>query len=517
MKATPFVDPQAGCVLVVGDFMLDRTVYGTVSGTCPEAPVVVLRPVRSESRPGGAGAVAQLLYGLETGIEVTVAGVLGDDVHARELQVIFEEQSADISPLLMEASRSTTVKERFIGQTSGRHAQQVLRIDYESTEDISADVMDKLWARMVDRIPDSDVVLISDYGKGVCTPELVSRVLATCREYGVPTVVDPARRRDVSRYAGADILKPNRIWLETVMGVSIEDVYDASEALPQLRQKLGWHKERLLVTLDRDGMLIDEPGHELVHLPAHIRQVYDVTGAGDMAQAVLGAGLARGLGLSDAAEWAVTAAGLEVERDGIVPVGWHEIEAARFPSRTVDSKIVTRQVAKEQACAARRHGRTVVFANGCFDLLHMGHIRLLQQAAALGDLLVVAINSDASVYRIKGDGRPIVPQEHRAELLAALTCVDLIVVFDDETPVPLLKLLKPDVLVKGDEYSLEQVVGWEVVTSYGGRIITVPMIPDLSTTKVVEECRRRGIAPITWSEQTMFVESHSSKFAPIST
>ncbi len=474
-------------VLVLGDAMLDRTIRGSAERTSPEAPVVVLRAGTVENRPGGAAAVAQLVAGFELGFDVQLAGVVGDDRDGAILRGTLKQLGVGTECLLVDPTRPTTVKERFVGQASGRHAQQLLRVDHESTEDLSNDVAESLWNRLNALILTADVVLISDYAKGVCTPDLLNRVIQACHLQEIPVVIDPARRTDIDRYRGADLIKPNRTWLELATGRTVGDLPAAQEAIEALRCSHGWRTEHLLVTLDRDGMLLQESGREFQHLPARIRPVYDVTGAGDMVQAVLGAAITQGRDWSDAARLAVAAAGLEVERPGVAPIPWRAIEAELSAVLTPAEKIVSRSDLRAQVDTARAHGRTIVFTNGCFDLLHAGHVRLLQQAAEFGDLLIVAINSDVSVRKIKGESRPIIPQEQRAEMLAALACVDFVIVFEDDTPIPLLEELQPDVLVKGGEYTREQVVGWEVVIADGGQVATVPMLPGMSTTRLVRE------------------------------
>lgn len=484
-------------VLVVGDLMLDRMVTGSAERTSPEAPVLVLHAIQTEHRPGGAAAVAELIRGLKLESEVQLAGVVGADREGQQLRELLQAARIDVDAVIVDESRPTTVKERFVGRAAGRHAQQVLRVDYEATHDLSPRLVADLWQRIVAALPDVNAVLVSDYAKGVCTTGLMELLVNECQSRGVPLLVDPARRDDVSRYSGASVIKPNRTWLERVTGQTVDSVDAAIAAIQECRAHQQWAGETLLVTLDRDGMVLSEPDQPCLHLPAKVRQVYDVSGAGDMVQAVLGACTIRGEPMRVAAEQAIVAAGLEVEQFGVVPVSWAEIQAAQATSSPIASKLMTHEVAAERIAAAQQRGETVVLTNGCFDLLHAGHVRLLQQAAALGDRLVVAINSDDSVRRLKGETRPFISQDQRAEMLAALECVSLVVMFDEDTPAELLQQLRPDVLVKGSEYAVEKIVGGEFVTSYGGRVVTVPMVPGLSTTQVARECGRRvsALAP----------------------
>ena len=562
--AIPTADRPPARLLVFGDLMLDRTVYGVADRTSPEAPILILRAGRREARPGGAAAVASLLCGLGLDLDVQLAGVVGDDSAGMELQESLRRCGVQSQGLVVDRSRPTTVKERFIGQTSGQHGQQVLRVDYESTTQVSDEVAESLWERVRALIPQCDVALISDYAKGVCTPGLLTRMLDLCHARRIPVLVDPARGVDPARYAGAALVKPNRTWLELATGRTIDDVASARSALQRLRETHGWRTERLLLTLDHDGMLLDDPGRDPEHFPARIRTVSDVTGAGDLVHAVMGACVADGWNWRDAAETAVVAAGLEVERFGVAPVAWTEIieersglqsqqgrdsivpsaigGALRIGDRPGSSpeeptgldtdvttsetrirldpcwgngaptgKIVSRAGIQTHVAQARRAGRSVVLTNGCFDLLHAGHIRLLQQAAELGDALIVAINSDRSVRRLKGPERPFIVEQQRAELLAAIACVDWVVVFDEETPIPLLLELQPDVLVKGAQYTHQQVVGGDVVTNYGGRIVTLPMVPGLSTTQLANELagRMQGLRVLACSEDEGLNGRHS--------
>ena len=471
--------------------MLDRTIYGIADRASPEAPVMILRACQKTARPGGAAAVAALARGLDSNITVHLTGVVGDDRAADDLRKCLSDVGIQHSALLVDPTRPTTVKERFVGQAEGRHSQQLLRVDYEEIADISSELSLALWERINALIPECDAVLISDYAKGSCPAELLARVFTQCHALQVPVLVDPARNADCRRYLGADLMKPNRIWLEAETGLPVNDIASARTAINCLRQRPGWELQRVLLTLDRDGMLLDEPDAEPVHCPSRARTVRDVTGAGDLVQAVFGACVGSGLSWRDALDLAAVAAGLEVERTGVVAVTWDEIVAELSPRKGLADKVVSRTAIICRINQVRDSGRTVVFTNGCFDLLHAGHVRLLQQAAELGGFLIVAINSDDSIRRLKGSQRPFIKADQRAELLAAIGCVDLVVAFEEDTPIPLLQELRPDILVKGAQYSHQQVVGSGVVEAYGGQVVTLPMVPGLSTTQLADDLVNR--------------------------
>ena len=395
---------------------------------------------------------------------------------------------------------------------------------------------DSLAGAIEQELPNVDAVLISDYAKGVCTPELLARVIGAARERGLPVLVDPARIGDYERYRGATLVKPNRRETELVTGRAIHSPTDALEAGRELVRRYDF--QAVVVTLDGDGMALVTADGTAEHVPTRPRQVSDITGAGDMVLAVLGLcvggksksgrveeskgrrvqeskskGVGGRLGLREAVELANVAAGLEVERVGVVTVTRREIaqaaglevapgrrtgvpdalssRAAPTPVRRPGAtKIVTLDQMAALAAGYRREGKSVVFTNGCFDLLHVGHVTYLEEAATLGDVLVVAVNSDASVRRLeKGPERPIVPEADRAAMPAALGCVDHVLIFDEATPHRLLEAIRPDVLVKGGTYAVEQVVGREIVERYGGRVCVTGMQPGVSTTKLVAEIR----------------------------
>jgi D-beta-D-heptose 7-phosphate kinase/D-beta-D-heptose 1-phosphate adenosyltransferase len=326
------------------------------------------------------------------------------------------------------------------------------------------------------------VILVSDYAKGSCSVGVLAKVIGTANERKIPVLVDPAKDADYVHYAGALLVKPNRSEAAGASGRAIDTVADADQAARGILRLGGFPV--VVVTLDRDGMLLVADGSPASHFPAVHWDVCDITGAGDTALAMLAVALCQGAALPDCVRLANAAAGLQVQHIGTVPITWGEVEAVVTQSACA-GKLVSLADMVERITTYKQQGRRVVFTNGCFDLLHVGHVGCLEEAAALGDVLVVAINSDASVKRIKGESRPIIDQHSRAAMLAALGCVDHVLVFEEDTPCPLLELLRPDVLVKGGTYKREEVVGREIVEGYGGKVHVVGRVDRVSTSGIL--------------------------------
>lgn len=481
-------------VLVVGDLILDRYTFGDAERVSQEAPVILLRAEQREVRLGGAANVCNMLRGLQA--EVACAGVVGRDRDGELVRNLLNGAGVETSSLYDDAARPTTVKERFIGRAQGRHPHQMLRVDSEMRDAITAEQEELLLTSLARRLPLFDVVLISDYSKGVCTRGLLSKLIEAARAAGVPVLVDPIRSHDYSCYRGATSMTPNRLEAEMATGIRIENAADAFRAARKLRDDL--QLDLGIVTLDRDGMaLVDRDGAASV-FPTRPRAVYDITGAGDMALAMIGVALAAKTPPPLALQLANVAAGLEVEKVGVAVIPRDEIrqriveEARAVEPQASTARMVgpKDKVADIDRLAAKiaehqKAGRKIVFTNGCFDLLHVGHVSYLAEARELGDVLIVGLNSDASVRRLKGPTRPVINQSDRATMLAALAAVDYVVIFDEPTPHRLLEALRPDVLVKGGTYAPQEVVGHEVVTAYGGEVCVVGMVDGVSTTKIV--------------------------------
>lgn len=469
-------------ILVYGDLILDRYTFGTAERVSPEAPVLVLQTDRRDARLGGAGSVCQMLRSL--GSKTSVAGVVGADDAAAEVRRLFVESDIDQTLVVGDPTRETTVKERLMGICGHGAPRQMMRVDSESTHAIDGTLAKKLSADCTAHLDRVRAVLISDYGKGVCTPVAVQRLIAAARDRGIPVAVDPAITADYANYAGATVVTPNRREAECSSGMRITTPRDATRAANILQQR--FQLEAVAITLDSDGIvLVSADGREQL-FAARAREVCDVTGAGDMVLATVGACLASGIALPEAVGLANIAAGIAVEKIGTAPVSREEISVALQCGSAGHGKLVTWEQMVSEADRMRDEGRTLVLTNGCFDLLHSGHVNCLREAAGFGDRLVVAINSDQSVRRLKGAGRPVVDETARATVLAALEFVDYVLIFDESTPHALLRAVRPDVLVKGGTYATEEVVGGEIVESYGGHVRVTGATEDVSTTRIIQ-------------------------------
>jgi D-beta-D-heptose 7-phosphate kinase/D-beta-D-heptose 1-phosphate adenosyltransferase len=477
-------------ILVVGDLILDRYVWGYAERISQEAPVPLLRADHREHRLGGAASVATMLAAL--GAEVHLVGAVGCDLEADLVRRLLAGLAIDDRLVVALEDRPTTLKERYIGRAQDRHPQQMIRVDYEAREPIPEPVESALIEQLPDAIAAADVVLISDYDKGVCTPRLLRALIASCRSLGVRAVADPIRSSDYSKYRWVHCMTPNRLEAQLATGLTIATPDDAIAVGRRLVEQL--EMESVLVTLDRDGMALVRADGRAELVPTRPRQVYDITGAGDMVLSVVGLCLADGADYDEAAALGNVAGGLEVEKIGVALLSRQEILRDLFDHhRPGSGKRLGREALAAEVSRQREAGRTVVFTNGCFDLLHVGHIRLLREAAALGDYLIVGLNSDASVRLLKGPTRPINPEDARAEVLAALECVDAVTVFDEETPRDLIATIVPDVLVKGGDYRPEQVVGREEVEEAGGRLVLIPLVAGHSTSNLVYRAVERTV------------------------
>lgn len=464
-------------IWVVGDLMLDEYVMGAVERISPEAPVPVVRVRDTEHRLGGAANVARQVAAL--GAEVCLAGVIGDDAAGEDFLRLCAASHLDTSAVVKLPERRTTRKLRVLG-----HSQQLLRLDWEDAKPCAPQVTVRMISKLTEG-PRPDAIILSDYAKGVLTAETIAG-LTGLRGTG-PIVVDP-KHRDFTRYRGATTITPNLRELEAAAGQTLDadDAAAVAAAARPLAEAAGL--EAMVVTLGDRGMLVVPKQGHYTAVPAIQRAVYDVTGAGDTAISVLTLSLAAKAPLLAAAQLANAAAGVSVGQIGAVAVDASSIRDAL--AARPDSKILSRDDLVARAATWRMAGKRIVFTNGCFDLLHAGHLSLLSQAAKLGDVLVLAINSDASVRRLKGAERPLVPQEDRAAVLAALEFVDAVTIFDEDTPLEVLQSVRPQVLVKGGDYKLETVVGRDFMEATGGRVTLVPLTPEKSTTALVERIRR---------------------------
>jgi D-beta-D-heptose 7-phosphate kinase/D-beta-D-heptose 1-phosphate adenosyltransferase len=472
-------------ILVLGDLILDRYTWGNAERVSQEAPVILLRADKREARLGGAANVCNMLRGLEA--EVCCAGVIGADADGAAVKHLLADAGVDHSLVFRDDKRPTTVKERFIGRAANRHPHQILRVDREVRDLLSEELEARLARQAISRLDEFDVLLVSDYGKGVCSPQLLAEVIDAARRKQIPVVVDPSRDAQYARYRGATAVTPNRFEAEQATGLKIIRPQDALPAGRQLCQQLGL--EAAIVTLDSDGMFLASADGSGEHFPTRPRKVYDITGAGDMVLSVIGLCMACGVARDDMVRLANIAGGLEVEQVGVVPISRAEIrlDILRSGKEGAAGKIVDLNEAAEIAKAAKSKGKQVVFTNGCFDLLHEGHVTYLEEAARQGDLLILGLNSDASVRQIKGPTRPVRKQSDRAAVLAALAYVDYVVIFDAPTPLKLIEAVRPNVLVKGGDYrgKLHEITGRELVESEGGRVHLATFVEGVSTTQIL--------------------------------
>ncbi|MEE9197694.1 MAG: D-glycero-beta-D-manno-heptose-7-phosphate kinase, partial [bacterium] len=451
--------------LVVGDLIYDEFVWGEVTKVSPEAPVQVLDWQSSHTAPGGAANVA---YNLATmGVDVTLVGVVGQDDQGLAMKNKLKAAGIDTLGVIADPNRPTTHKVRFIA-----HAQQILRMDREQRRDVDRPLADLIGRAIREALPHVEGVIMSDYLKGVLTEEIIQLTIAEARSHGKRVIVDPKGRRYES-YRGSHIITPNIKEVEEATGISLDGEDDLRRAAAILFEQVEC--ENVLVTRGKEGMSLFHQDGSSVHIPTQARDVFDVTGAGDTAVAVFGLGVFAGAPLEEAARLANIGAGIVVGKVGTSVATKEEIveylEEGYFYSAR---KIISLDEASRLVRLARGKNQTIVFTNGCFDLLHAGHIMMLHRARSFGDMLVLGLNSDESVRSIKGPQRPIVGQEDRAKIIASLDCVDYVVIFDELTPEGLIKELVPDVLVKGGDYSLDEVVGREIVEEAGGRVELVP-------------------------------------------
>lgn len=474
-------------VLLVGDLILDRYIYGDAERISPEAPVPVLRVVERREAVGGAANVAACLRAL--GCDVAICGMMGSDRHGQTLIRLLEELGVDITGVTTHADRPTTTKTRLVGLAQHRHRQQLMRVDEEETQSLCEDAAAHVSRTACARIADADVVCVEDYDKGLISGPLVQALIAEAHRRSRRVLVDPARLKSYDRYRGADVVTPNRDELSRVSGRSCDSTDAAASAGQAILET--YDLRAVVATLDRDGALLIERGRGSEHWPTVPRTVYDNTGAGDAVLAMLAAAVAAGADLAGATRLANIAGGLEVEKFGCVPITADEVLAElRLEHRLRNGKLSTVEELLGELQLRRDRGETVAFTNGCFDILHAGHVDFLQRCRREASLLVVGLNSDSSVRRLnKGEDRPVNAFEHRAAVLGALECVDYVVGFEEPDPERLIRQVRPDVLVKGEDWAEKGVVGREFVESTGGRVVLMPLIDGLSTSALIDRIR----------------------------
>ena len=452
--------------------MIDHYLWGACDRISPEAPVPVI-DVREESEIlGGAGNVINNLQAL--GAVVSVASVVGEDENGRRLKAMLEEIEVNTEALILQKGRSTTRKSRVIASH-----QQVLRFDSETKEAIDRSTAAELLSRIESAISDFDIVLLSDYGKGVLEESFTASLIELARSEGKMVLVDP-KGRDYSKYRGATLVTPNRKEASEATGIEIVDTESLRRAGFKLKEELSL--DMAMITLSEEGMAIFDDNMRTIETVA--REVYDVTGAGDTVLSTLGFVLACGGNIDEAARIANAAAAVVVGKLGSATADWDEIISYEdtLHESTTEHRIKSREALVSTVRRAKKSGKKIVFTNGCFDILHMGHVKYLEKARSFGDLLIVGLNSDQSLRRLKGDGRPVNPQYDRAYLLAALDAVDFVSVFEEDTPYELIKAIEPDVLVKGGDYRGKEVVGSDIAKE----LRLVDFVEGRSTTAIIE-------------------------------
>jgi len=464
--------------LVIGDLMLDEYLWGRAERISPEAPVQVVDVVSEDLRLGGAGNVVNNLVAL--GCRVSVCSVIGADDNGTLLCHVFSGMGVDTAAVFEDPSRRTGKKTRVIAAH-----QQIVRIDRESREEISSRFEERIIEYLEREGASFQVFVISDYLKGLLTARVLQAVIGTGKRLGIPVVIDP-KGDDYAKYRGGTIITPNRKEAEQASRTAITDEASLNAAAEKLLAELDL--AALLITRSEAGMSLFHADRQPLHIPTVAREVFDVTGAGDTVLAVLSLGLAAGIDYGDAARLANVAAGIVVGKLGTSTVSPAEIMAeVRRGHKDSDTKIRNLDVLAGLVEAEKRSGKRIVFTNGCFDLLHVGHVKYLQKARSFGDLLILGLNSDSSIRRLKGEKRPLIGEDERAHILAALDCIDYVLIFEEDTPLRVISALRPDVLVKGGDYTLDGVVGRELVESYGGRVELVSFVDGKSTTNIIEK------------------------------
>jgi len=473
-------------ILLVGDFMLDKYVWGEVKRISQEAPIPVINVTSEEVRPGGAGSVANNLA--EFGANVYCCGVIGNDDEGKRLREMLNNLRVETDGIVEDCDRPTTVKVRVMGhlQSAGRGVQQLLRIDYEKTDDIQEKIQNEIINKIKDKVRHLDVILISDMNKGAVSKQIVEAVINYGKKQKIPVIVDPRYGGDYGNYKGATAIAPNRYETELSTGIKITGIDSLKAAGKKLLKDLSL--EYVIITADKDGMFLCNKNGEYNLIHTVPKDVYDVSGAGDMVLSVLGFVAGGGNSFEDAAAIANVAAGIEVGKIGAMPISRSEIlsELMGGPN-PLYSKIKVLDELEKILDKHRESNEKIAFTNGCFDILHVGHVEYLKFSRRAGDVLVVGLNTDASVRAQKGQSRPFVVEDERARLVSALEDVDYVVLFDEQTPESLIRRVKPDILIKGEDWKEKGVVGREFVESYGGKVLLAPLVKGVSTTDIVSK------------------------------
>ncbi|MDY6989560.1 MAG: D-glycero-beta-D-manno-heptose-7-phosphate kinase [Thermodesulfobacteriota bacterium] len=472
-----------GCrILVIGDLMIDEYLWGEVDRISPEAPVQVVSVLRDSTTLGGAGNVANNLVAL--GAQVAVAGIIGAGDKADSMIKMFTELGVDTTGLIQDPGRPTTRKTRIIGGH-----QHVLRIDRETRQEISEGQAEQVAQFVRDRIHQFDICLLSDYGKGLLTQTLLRQVLAEARKKGRPVIVDP-KGLDFKKYAGATLITPNKKEASLATGIEMVDHESLMAAGKALLSEIP--TQQVLITCGKDGMVLFEDGKVPYRIAANVRQVFDVSGAGDTVLAVLGLALASGTSLEEAAAVANVAAGVVVGKVGTASVSAEELTKALSPSaEALAGKYKSVPELTDLANRLKAEGKTIVMTNGCFDLLHVGHVKLLSASKKMGDVLIVAIDDDDSVRILKGKDRPIIGAQERLGIISALDCVDHVTLFSTNDLENLIQAIRPDILTKGSNYTTETVLGRKIVERFKGRVALIQVTEPVSSTQIINQIKQQ--------------------------
>jgi D-beta-D-heptose 7-phosphate kinase/D-beta-D-heptose 1-phosphate adenosyltransferase len=468
-------------ILIIGDLMLDEHIWSKVNRISPEAPVVVADVIRISHVPGGCGNVAANVAAL--GGYPLLVGIIGRDSSGDKLQRALRNLGIDTRHLITTSERPTTLKSRIIAGS-----QQVVRVDREEKDQVSDRLSRHILSVASHLIKKCDAVIISDYGKGVLSAKNCQQIIRLAKRARKPILADP-KGSDYSKYRGITIMTPNQLEAETATGIKITDPESLEKAGQKLMRELKL--PNLMITRGREGLSLFESGQKRFDIPAVPREVFDITGAGDTVIATLALGIASGAALHDAALLSNYAASVKVSKIATQPVYRMELEEALEEREPAGRKIKARSDLAPIIKRLKAEGAKIVFTNGCFDILHLGHVRYLKEAKKLGDILVVGLNSDSSVRKLKGKDRPYVSELERAEILASLECVDYVVIFSETRPDNLIKLIRPDIHVKGGDYSVNELPERHLVKSLGGKVVVIPPIKGRSTTSLIERILKR--------------------------
>lgn len=468
-------------ILVVGDIMLDKYFFGEAKRLSPEAPVPVLHKKRETTVLGGSANVARNLVRARQ--NVSIMSVIGNDEEGKILKSILEESKIKTDLLILDETRRTTVKTRMIGPNNA----QMLRLDVEDTTPISDEIFDKMIKQYEAEIKDFDIIILSDYKKGVLTVENTAKMIEIANKNNKITLID-TKEPSYAKYKNAYLIKPNLEELRRLTNMSVENDDEIAQAATELRNQTG--AKYVLATRGKDGMTLVD-GKEVHHIRGVSREVYDVSGAGDTAISYLAVGLANNFQIEDTIVLANAAGAVEVSKMGTYAVSIEEIRdfISKENDITFEKKLPTVDELVKILNEERKKGKKIVFTNGCFDIFHVGHSRYLRQASTYGDILVVGVNSDSSVKRLKGPERPIITENERMELLADLESVSYVVKFEEDTPYELIKKLQPDIITKGGDYKPEDVVGKDIVEANGGEVIICKLVEGKSTTNIITKVR----------------------------